>query len=248
VTACYADHELLARSDWLAGANKDGVHLRHVDLGRDADITAFTDLRQVASGDVCPKCGAPLAFTKGIEVGHVFKLGLKYSEAMHATFLDEAGKEQFMVMGCYGIGVSRIVAACIEQNNDAAGIVFPPPIAPFEVALINLSPTDAATTTKAEEVYEALISAGLETLYDDRDERPGIKFNEMDLLGVPMQLMIGGKELKRGVIATKDRRTGEKGELPLQAFLTDFFSWRNVVRQGWVRESRSLGDRPLTSA
>jgi prolyl-tRNA synthetase len=245
VVKCYADHELQTASDWLAGANIPDVHLRHVDLSRDVSIAAFADLRQVSFGDVCPKCGAVLTFTKGIEVGHVFKLGLKYSQAMNATFLDEEGQEQFMVMGCYGIGVSRVVAACIEQNYDAAGIAFPPPIAPFEVALINLSPTDATTTAKADEIYEALTSVGIETLYDDRDERPGIKFNEMDLLGFPMQLTIGSKELARNVLATKDRRTGEKGELPLDEFLKAFFPWRASVLQGWMISSHLLSSETV---
>ncbi|MHC1712352.1 MAG: proline--tRNA ligase [Solidesulfovibrio sp.] len=229
----YADHDLAAASDWIAGANATDAHLRHVDLARDMTVAAFADLREVAEGDPCPKCGAKLAFTKGIEVGHVFKLGLKYSEALNATFLDEAGKEQFMIMGCYGIGVSRIVAACIEQNNDVAGIVFPPPIAPFEVALLNLSPKDETAHAKADEIYAALTAAGVETLLDDRDERPGIKFNDADLQGFPIQLTLGGKGLAKGVIEIKNRRTGEKGELPLEGFLDAFLAWRESVRQGW---------------
>jgi prolyl-tRNA synthetase len=233
VEKCFADHELTAASDWIAGANAVDAHLRHVDLGRDATVTAFADLRQVAEGDRCPKCGAALAFTKGIEVGHVFKLGLKYSEALNATFLDEAGKEQFMIMGCYGIGVSRIVAACIEQNNDEVGIVFPPPIAPFEVALLNLSPKDETANAKADEIYAALNAVGVETLLDDRDERPGVKFKDADLLGFPIQLTLGGKGLARGIVETKDRRTGVKGELPLEGFFEAFTSWRESVRQGW---------------
>ncbi|MEA4858781.1 proline--tRNA ligase [Solidesulfovibrio sp.] len=232
----YADQELSLDNGWIVGANAADAHLRHVDLGRDAVIASFTDLREVAPGDPCPKCGAALAFTKGIEVGHVFKLGLKYSKALGATFLDEAGKEQFMIMGCYGIGVSRIVAACIEQNNDDAGIVFPPPIAPFEVALLNLNAKDAAAVAKADELYAALTQAGLETLLDDRDERPGVKFKDADLLGFPMQLTLGGKGLARGIVETKDRRTGGKGELPLDGFLEAFMAWRDQVRQGWGLE------------
>jgi prolyl-tRNA synthetase len=232
----YADQELACGTDWIVGANAADAHLRQVDLARDARVADFADLRQVAPGDVCPKCGAALDFTKGIEVGHVFKLGLKYSKALNATFLDEAGKEQFMIMGCYGIGVSRIVAACIEQNNDDAGIVFPPPIAPFEAALINLSPKDETAAAKADELYAALTGAGVETLLDDRDERPGVKFKDADLIGLPLQLTLGGKGLARGIVETKDRRTGEKGELPLDGFLEAFLAWREKVRQGWGLE------------
>jgi len=229
----YADRELANAADWIVGANAADAHLRHVDLGRDATIVSFTDLRQVAPGDPCPKCGAPLAFAKGIEVGHVFKLGLKYSKSLNATFLDEAGKEQFMIMGCYGIGVSRIVAACIEQNNDASGIIFPPAIAPFEVALLNLNAKDAEASAKADELYDALTAAGIETLLDDREERPGVKFKDADLMGFPIQLTLGGKGLARGIVETKDRRTGEKGELPLDGFMDAFIAWREGVRQGW---------------
>ncbi len=236
VEKLYADLELDLRSDWITGANTADTHLRHVDLGRDAAVDCYVDLRQVAEGDLCPKCGQPLAFTKGIEVGHVFKLGLKYSQALNATFLDEAGKEQFLIMGCYGIGVSRIVAACIEQNNDDNGIVFPPPIAPFEVALLNLTPKDEAASAKADEIYAALAKAGVETLLDDRDERPGVKFKDADLMGFPMQLTLGGKGLARGIVETKDRRTGEKGELPLDGFMAAFSAWRDAVRRGWGLE------------
>ena len=232
----YADQELTLASDWVVGANAADAHLRHVDLRRDAAIVAFADLREVAPGDPCPKCGAALTFTKGIEVGHVFKLGLKYSKALNATFLDEAGKEQFMIMGCYGIGVSRIVASAIEQNHDESGIVFPPTIAPFEAALINLSPKDETANAKADELYAALTGAGVETLLDDRDERPGVKFKDADLMGFPIQLTLGGKGLARGIVETKDRRTGEKGELPLDGFAEAFAAWRAGVRQGWGLE------------
>ncbi|QAZ67408.1 proline--tRNA ligase [Solidesulfovibrio carbinolicus] len=232
----YADRELALANDWVVGANAADAHLLHVDLGRDVNVVSFTDLREVAPGDPCPKCGALLDFTKGIEVGHVFKLGLKYSKALNATFLDEAGKEQFMIMGCYGIGVSRIVASAIEQNHDDGGIVFPPTIAPFEAALINLSPKDETACAKADEIYAALTAAGIETLLDDRDERPGVKFKDADLMGHPIQLTLGGKGLARCIVETKDRRTGEKGELPLEGFFEAFAAWRAGVRAGWGLE------------
>ncbi len=235
VDLIYADKELAGRSDWIVGANAADAHLRHVDLARDAVIECFLDLRQVAPGDLCPKCGQPLVFTKGIEVGHVFKLGTKYSLTMGAVFLDEEGKERPIIMGCYGIGVSRVVAACLEQNHDEHGIVFPPPMAPFEVALLNLGPKDEAAVAKARELHDALTGLGVEVLLDDRDERPGVKFKDADLMGFPIQLVLGGKGLARGVVETKDRRTGEKGELALEGFAEAFMAYRRSVREGWER-------------
>lgn len=233
VDVVYADKELFGRSDWIAGANAADAHLRHVDLARDAKVDCYLDLRQVAAGDMCPKCGQPLLFTKGIEVGHVFKLGTKYSTTMGAMFLDEEGKERPIIMGCYGIGVSRVVAACLEQNHDEHGIVFPPPMAPFEVALLNLSPKDETAVAKARELHDLLSGMGVEVLLDDRDERPGVKFKDADLMGFPMQLVLGGKGLGRGVVETKDRRTGEKGELPIADFAEAFAAFRQGVLAGW---------------
>jgi prolyl-tRNA synthetase len=166
-------------------------------------------------------------------VGHVFKLGLKYSKAMSATFLDENGKEKPLVMGCYGIGVSRIVAASIEQNNDGNGIVFPPPIAPFEVCLLCLDPKDEVVSGKADEIHDVLEDKGLDVLLDDRAERPGIKFKDADLIGFPLQLVVGGKGLGRGIVEAKDRRTGEKAELPVEGFAEAFDAWRDQVLKGW---------------
>ena len=233
VKAIYADRELTLDNGWITGANENDAHLKNVDLDRDADIAGWADLRNVAEGDPCPKCGAPLMLTRGIEVGHVFKLGTKYSKAMNASYLDENGKEQIMIMGSYGIGVSRIVAACLEQNHDEYGIKFPPPIAPFEVTLLNLNAKDEAACAKVDELYGALLGMGIEALLDDRRERPGVKFKDADLLGSPMQLVLGGKGLERGIVETKDRRTGEKGELPLDGFDEAFSTWRESVRAGW---------------
>ncbi len=233
VKRMYADLELSHDDGWVAGANKSDAHVVNLSLSRDAKVTAYVDLRTITEADPCPKCGGRIQLTRGIEVGHVFKLGLKYSQAMNATFLDESGKEQFMVMGCYGIGVSRIVAACIEQNHDENGIVFPPPVAPFEVLLLNLNPKDAEVSARADELYAALQGAGVDVLLDDRDERPGVKFKDADLVGCPMQLVAGGKALARGVIEAKDRRTGERAELPVQDFAQAFAAWRGQVRAGW---------------
>ena len=160
-------------------------------------------------------------------------LGLKYSESMHAAFLDENGKEKLMIMGCYGIGVSRVAAAAIEQNHDENGIVFPPPVAPFECILLNLDPRNAEVTAKAEEIYAMLRDMGVDVLLDDREERPGVKFKDADLLGAPMQLVVGGKGLARGIVECKDRRSGEKGELTVDAIEEDFSQWAAGVRRGW---------------
>lgn len=233
VRRVYADNELRGGNDWITGANKGDTHLRHVNLRRDAAVTEYADLRVVTAQDVCPRCGGGLELPKGIEVGHVFKLGLKYSQAMHATFLDEKGTEQPMIMGCYGIGVSRVVAACIEQNNDEHGIVFPPPLAPFDVVLLNLDVRSADVRERVEELYGQLQSEHLEVLLDDRDERPGVKFKDADLIGVPMQLVVGGKGLARGIVEAKDRRSGEKAELSLEHFREDFQAWRSQILSGW---------------
>lgn len=229
----YADLELQGATDYVTGANKGDAHLLHVDLNRDANITAWADLREVIEGDVCPRCGGRISLTRGIEVGHIFMLGLKYSSSMHAAFLDENGKEKLMIMGCYGIGVSRVAAAAIEQNHDEAGIIFPLPMAPFDCILLNLDPRDPAVTEKVEEIYAALQKMGIDVLLDDREERPGVKFKDADLLGIPMQIVLGGKGIMRGVAECKDRASSKKTELPLDGFADAFSDWADSVRQGW---------------
>ncbi len=211
----YADSELVAATDYVVGANKGDAHLLHVDLARDCTIEAYADLRLITEHDCCPRCGAPIELTRGIEVGHIFKLGCKYSSAMHCAYLDENGKEQLMVMGCYGIGVSRVLAAAIEQNHDENGIIFPPAIAPFVAEVINLDPADATVSSWAEKACQGLEAVCGEVLYDDREERPGIKFKDADLVGCPVQVILGGKGIARGVAETKNRLTGEKGTISL---------------------------------
>lgn len=232
-----ADSGLLAGTDWIVGANTADTHLMHVDLPRDAGELRYADLALITENDPCPRCGGRIGLARGIEVGHVFKLGTKYSRAMNAVFLDENGKEQVMIMGCYGIGVSRVVAACIEQNNDGGGIVFPPPLAPFDIEILNLDPRNAEAVAKADEIYRLLQDQGLEVLLDDREERPGVKFKDADLLGLPMQIVIGGKSLARGVLEAKNRRTGEKSELPAETvdegFPSAFRQWRKGVLSTW---------------
>ena len=229
----YADSELMGGTDYVVGANEKDEHLKHVDLFRDCKITDFHDLRLAQEGDVCPHCGGRLELTQGIEVGHIFKLGTKYSKAMHCTYLDENGKEQYMVMGCYGIGVSRALAAAIEQNHDDNGIIFPPAIAPFDCEILLLDPSDEATAAKAGELEKELEAMGLEVLVDDRAERPGIKFKDADLLGMPMQFICGAKGLGKGVVETKNRLTGEKGTIPAADLAAGIRSFRNAVSASW---------------
>ena len=234
-----ADAELCADTGYVTGANKGDTHLTGVSLSRDVNLEAYADLRVITTEDLCPLCeDAKVDFFKGIEVGHVFKLGLKYSEAMSAVFLDEQGKEKPMVMGCYGIGVSRIVASAIEQNHDDNGIIFPPSVAPYEVALLTLGKAgkDDGVLAKAAELYDTLTAQGIDVLWDDRDERPGVKFKDADLMGMPMQLVLGGKGLEKGVIEAKNRKTGDKFELPVDGFAEAFAAWRDNVWQGWGLE------------
>jgi prolyl-tRNA synthetase len=211
----YADRHVERLAHFVVGANAADEHLADVCHGRDFAVAAFADLKSAEAGEPCALCGAPLAIVRGIEVGHVFKLGTKYTEAMRATYLDEAAKEQVIVMGCYGIGTGRTVAAAIEQNHDADGIVWPLPLAPFPVHLVTLSETDAAVRAAAEALVGELEGRGIEVLWDDRDERPGVKFKDADLLGMPVRVVIGGKSLARGVGELRVRRTGEKSEAPL---------------------------------
>ncbi len=217
-----ADFELYTELDLVAGANKTDTHVKHLNLHRDAKVTAWADLRNAVEGDACPRCGAALELKKGIEVGHIFKLGTKYSEAMKAVYVDEQGEENPMIMGCYGIGVSRVVAACIEQNNDENGIVFPPPLAPYQVILLNLDPKNEKVTSKADEVYAYIKSKGIDVLYDDREERPGIKFKDADLIGIPLHIVLGGKSLDKGIMETKIRKVNTKGQINADNYKEEF--------------------------
>ncbi|HEU5194997.1 MAG TPA: proline--tRNA ligase, partial [Methylomirabilota bacterium] len=197
--------ETLREGSYVAGANREGYHVRGVSAGRDFQAR-FVDLHTVAAGEACPKCGKPLAVEKVIEIGNIFKLGTRYSEALGALYLDESGKEQPIVMGSYGIGPARIAAAAIEQNADADGIVWPASIAPFQVHIVIVSLRDAGQVAAAEEIYAACRAAGLEAVLDDRDERPGVKFKDADLLGVPVRVTVGNALAKEGVVEIKERR------------------------------------------
>ncbi len=213
----FVDQEVAVMRNIVVGGNEKNYHLKNVSYGRDFQAKEVADLRQITTEDPCPECGAHLKLTEGIEVGHVFKLGTKYSEAMHAFFQDSDGKEHPMVMGCYGIGVSRVVAAAIEQNHDEHGIIFPVPLAPYQVVVLNLGVKDAAITEAAEKIYEELMAAGLDVVLDDRDERPGSKFKDADLLGFPFRVTVGRSFTKHGLVEVHTRSTGETEELAPEA-------------------------------
>jgi prolyl-tRNA synthetase len=170
-------------------------------------------LRQITANDPCPECSGKIELTKGIEVGHIFKLGDSYSKAMKATFQDNNGEDIFFIMGCYGIGVSRTVAAAIEQNHDENGIIFPLPLAPFQVIILNLDPKNDKISNAAEDLYNTLQEDGIEALLDDRDERPGIKFKDADLIGIPYRVTIGKRFDQQGEIEIRTRRNGETASL-----------------------------------
>ena len=194
----YADRALEGAADMVVGANKEGFHLAHVSLARDAKVMAYEDLVTVREGDQCPKCGASLALRRGTEVGQCFKLGTKYSAAMGATYLDEQGAAKPIVMGCYGIGVSRTLQAIVEQSNDADGIIWPAAVAPCQVNLLILDPDDAEVVAQAEALGQALEACGIDVFVDDRAERPGVKFKDADLIGLPVRVVAGAKSLAKG--------------------------------------------------
>jgi prolyl-tRNA synthetase len=202
----FADEVLRGACGMTTGANEDGFHLRHVEVARDIHVDEWVDLRTVRAGELCATTHQPLKLRRAIEVGHVFKLGTKYSEKLHALFLDEAGARKPMVMGCYGIGVTRTLQAVIEQCNDKDGIVWPMSVAPYQVCItpLNVAP-DNAGMQLAEKIYAELTAQGVEVILDDRDERPGVKFKDADLVGFPIRLSIGEKSLAKGEVEIKPR-------------------------------------------
>jgi prolyl-tRNA synthetase len=204
-----ADHSVRRIAAGATGANEKDAHLVDVVPGRDFSPEAYADLRMVSEEDRCPRCGGAIRFSRGIEVGHVFRLGAKYSTALSATFLDAAGKERPVVMGCYGIGVGRTAAAAIEQHNDADGILWPISIAPFEAVVVPVNMKHEGLAREAERAGEELSGRGIEVLLDDRDERPGIKFKDADLCGIPLRVTFGEKNFAAGFAEIRDRRSGE---------------------------------------
>jgi prolyl-tRNA synthetase len=211
----FADHSALAAADFVIGANEKDLHWTGANWGRDLPEPAAADLRNVVAGDPSPSGNGRLEIVRGIEVGHIFQLGRKYSASMNATVLDEAGVPVQMLMGCYGIGVTRIVAAAIEQNHDERGIIWPDAIAPFHVVLVPLNlDKSAAVRAAADVLYAELGAAGIEVLYDDRDARPGVKFADAELLGIPHRIVIGERGLKSGTLEYRHRRAGESEDFP----------------------------------
>jgi len=213
----------------VVGANEKDMHIVDVNPQTDFKVDHYGDFRSAMEGDLCPRCDGKLVLSKGIEVGHVFKLGVKYSEAMNARFLDAEGTELPMIMGCYGIGVSRTVAAAIEQNHDEDGIIFPPPLAPFTAIVTPVGAKNPEIDQAAEQVYSELWAAGIDTLLDDRDERPGVKFKDADLIGIPLRITIGKKALAEGKVELRDRKTKQVELIALSEIL-------NAVRdalQNW---------------
>jgi len=229
-----ADESAARLADFVCGANHNGKHLVNVNWGRDLPEPEIADLRNVIAGDPCPRsqndqCTGSLTLKRGIEVGHIFQLGTKYSEAMQATVLNEAGQSVVMPMGCYGIGVSRVVAAAIEQNHDNNGIVWPDAIAPFHVALVPIGyrKSDKVRET-VDRLYGELVHAGYDVLLDDRDERPGVIFADMDLIGIPHRVVVGDKGLAKGIVEYKGRRDATPTEFPLTEIISEL---RQRIRQ-----------------
>ncbi|MBK1735057.1 proline--tRNA ligase [Halorhodospira abdelmalekii] len=216
-----ADYAVAHLSDFVCGANREGYHLRGVNWGRDIAEPECADLREVVAGDPSPDGAGPLVIRRGIEVGHIFQLGETYSEAMAAKVLDEAGEERTVTMGCYGIGVSRVVAAAIEQNHDAQGICWPGPLAPFQVALVAIKAEQPEVHEAAEDLYAELMASGIDVFYDDRDLRPGVKFADMELIGIPHRLVVSPRGLQEGLVEYK----GRCDEAPITLAREEVVAW-----------------------
>jgi prolyl-tRNA synthetase len=209
------DYSVIDMINFVTGANKEDYHYRNVNIGRDFQIQAFADFRVVTGQDKCPRCGGDIKFARGIEVGHVFKLGTKYSKAMKAVYLDKDGQEKIMIMGCYGIGIGRTVAAGIEQNHDENGIIWPMPLAPYHVIITPVNVNEETVMKAAENLYSSMLAEGIEVILDDRDERAGVKFKDADLIGIPLRVVVGQKNLVQGNVELKIRKTGENTLYPL---------------------------------
>jgi len=205
------DDAIPASPNLVAGANEDGFHFLNVNFGRDYQADIVADIAAAKDGDFCPRCGKAMRTSRGVEIGNIFKLGTKYTSALGATFLDKDGKEKPVIMGSYGIGVGRLLACVAEEHNDEHGLIFPITIAPYQVHLVNLSRKSNA----AEELYQTLQNSGIEVLFDDRDGSPGVKFNDADLLGLPLRVTVGDRSLKKGGVEVKRRAGGDAKLVPL---------------------------------
>ncbi len=227
------DSEVMAMVNAVCGANEADQHLVNVNPGRDFEPDIVTDIRLVKSGEPCPNCGNKLLEARGIEVGQVFKLGDKYSKAMNATFLDENGQARLFIMGCYGIGVTRTMAAAVEQNHDERGIIWPPQIAPYHVAVLPVNHKDEHQFAMAASIYRQLVDAGVEAVFDDRPERAGVKFKDADLVGYPLRITVGAKGLAGGQVELTTRQNGEMKMIPLDGVVDAVKS--NLRRLGHTR-------------
>jgi prolyl-tRNA synthetase len=228
-----ADLSVQGVVNWITGANQPDKHIRNANLERDFKPERFLDIAFAAPGDACPRCeNGILEEHRGIEVGQVFYLGTKYSQAMDCSYLDENGKSQPAEMGCYGIGVGRTMAATIEQNHDENGIIWPVPVAPYEVVVLPLQVNDDAVSNAAEEIYTGLKDAGIDVVIDDRNERAGFKFKDADLIGYPVQIVLGGRSVSSGKAEVKYRASGEKVEMPLERVVETLRDWITDRRRG----------------
>ena len=220
-----ADESALRLADFVCGANQDDKHLTGVNWGRDLPEPELADLRNIVEGDPCPRCDGEVIIRRGIEVGHIFKLGTKYSESMNATCLDQNGKAVIMPMGCYGIGVSRVVSAAIEQSHDEKGIIWPPNLAPFDAVIVPIGYHKSEQVSKVcNELYNDLSEAGLNVLLDDRNERPGVMFADMELIGIPHRIVIGERGLKNGFVEYKSRTQDEAQDIALSDITSHLIS------------------------
>ncbi|MEE0410519.1 MAG: His/Gly/Thr/Pro-type tRNA ligase C-terminal domain-containing protein, partial [Clostridia bacterium] len=210
----YADKEVELMKNFVVGANETDMHYKNVNMGRDFTPDVVADIRVVVTGDKCPKCGGTIKSEQGIEVGHIFKLGTKYSDALGLKYLDESGKQQTVIMGCYGIGVTRCVAAAVEQLHDDNGIIWPVSIAPYQAIVVPANYKDEEQMKAAEKLYNELCDAGIETLLDDRSERAGVKFKDADLIGIPVRVVVG-KKLGEGIVEYKERKMENAVEIAL---------------------------------
>lgn len=225
------DSELPGLKNLCAGANKEDYHTKNVNYGRDYEADIITDLKVLAEGDPCPVCGAPVKHARGIEVGQVFKLGTKYSKSMGAYYKDENMKDQLIVMGCYGIGVTRTLAAVVEQHHDDNGIIWPMSVAPYHVIITVMKPDDETQAAVAEDIYSRLMKAGAEVIMDDRKERPGVKFKDADLLGIPIRITVG-RGAADGIVEYKMRRDADKTELNVEEAITTAINTINEEKYG----------------
>lgn len=225
----YVDKEVELMTNFIVGANETDMHYKNVNINRDFTPEVVADIRVICEGDKCPKCGKPIKQAQGIEVGHIFKLGTKYSKALGLTAQNENGIEQDVIMGCYGIGVTRCLAASIEQNNDENGIIWPVSIAPYHAVVVPVNTKLEEQVRIAEEIYEKLNAAGIETLIDDRAERPGVKFKDSDLIGIPVRIVVG-KKCGEGIVEYKERRASESVEKTVDDAINSVIEFINSNR------------------